>query len=241
MQERIQKILARCGIASRRSAEDMILEGRVTVNGQIAVLGSKADFNEDHIKVDGKLIRKTESKVYIMLNKPEKYITAVKDPEGRPTVMDLLKRVKVSVFPVGRLDYNSEGLLIMTNDGDLANALIHPKNKIPKTYLVKIDGFLQDKDILSLKKGVRLEDGLTAPAKARKVREMSANSWIEITIHEGKKRQIRRMLEQLRHSVIKLKRIRVGSLQLGSLPLGAFRYLTPDEVKMLKSETASVK
>jgi 23S rRNA pseudouridine2605 synthase len=240
MEERLQKILARCGIASRRSAEDMILEGRVTVNGKIAVIGTKADFAKDHIKVDGKLIRKTESKVYIMLNKPEKYITAKSDPEGRPTVMDLLKRVKASVFPVGRLDYNSEGLLIMTNDGDLANAMTHPKNKIPKTYLVKIDGFLEDKDILSLKKGIRLEDGVTAPAKVRKVKEMTANSWIEITIYEGKNRQIRRMLDHLRHSVIKLKRIRIGGLQLGSLPSGAFRYLMPDEVEKLK-ERGSIK
>ncbi len=234
MQERIQKILSTCGIASRRKAEEIILEGRVTVNGKIAVLGAKADFAEDHIKVDGKLIRKTGSKVYIMLNKPEKCITAVSDPEGRTTVVDLLKRVKTPVFPVGRLDYNSEGLLIMTNDGDLANALLHPKNKIPKTYLVKIDGFLQDKDILSLRKGIRLEDGVTAPAKVKKVREANANSWIEITIHEGKNRQIRRMFDKLRHSVIRLRRVKVGSLDLGSLPLGAFRYLTHAEVEKLK-------
>lgn len=237
MEERLQKILARCGIASRRNAEEMILEGRVTINGKIAVIGTKADFEQDHIKVDGKLIRKTGSKVYIMLNKPEKYITAKSDPEGRPTVMDLLKRVKASVFPVGRLDYNSEGLLIMTNDGDLANALIHPKNKIPKTYLVKIDGFLEDKDILSLKKGIRLEDGITAPAKVRNIKEMTANSWVEITIHEGRNRQVRRMLDHLRHPALKLKRIRVGSLQLGSLPLGAFRYLTHQEVEKLKQDT----
>jgi 23S rRNA pseudouridine2605 synthase len=234
MQERIQKILSKCGIASRRKAEEMMIEGRVTVNGAVATPGMKADFSKDHIKVDGKLIRRTEPKVYLILNKPVKCVTAVKDPEGRITVKDYMKGVKATVFPVGRLDYNSEGLLIMTNDGELANALLHPKNKIPKTYLVKVSGLPDDKDMGKLQKGIKLEDGITAPAKVRRIRQTDLNSWIEITIYEGKKRQIRRMLDRIKHPVMRLRRIKIDGLALGRLPLGSFRYLTPDEVKRLK-------
>lgn len=236
MEERLQKILSRCGIASRRKAEEMILQGRVTVNGVVATLGMKADLARDYIKVDGKLIRGKEPNVYIMFNKPRRCITSMYDPEGRPTIKDFLKRVKVRVFPVGRLDYNSEGLLIMTNDGELANALLHPRNKVPKTYLVKVDGVLDDKDMAKLESGVKLEDGITAPAKVRKIRKTETNSWIEITIYEGRRRQIRRMLERVGHPVLKLKRIRIDGLELGSLPPGAFRYLTPEEIKRLKKE-----
>jgi 23S rRNA pseudouridine2605 synthase len=236
MEERLQKILSKCGIASRRKAEELILEGRVTVNGTVATLGMKADLEKDHIKVDGKLIRTLEPKVYLMFNKPKKCITSMHDPEGRTTVKDFLKSVKVKVFPVGRLDYNSEGLLIITNDGELANALLHPKNKISKTYHVKVDGFLDDKDILKLERGVKLEDGVTAPAKIKKLKETKANTWLEITIYEGKKREIRRMFERLGHPVLKLKRIRIDGLELGKLPQGAFRYLTPEEIKRLKRE-----
>ena len=235
MQERIQKILSKCGIASRRKAEEMMIEGRVTVNGAIATPGIKADFLKDHIKVDGKLIRRTEPKVYLILNKPVKCVTAVKDPEGRITVRDYMKGVKATVFPVGRLDYHSEGLLIMTNDGDLANAVMQPKNKIPKTYLVKVNGLPDDKDIEKLQKGIKLEDGITAPAKVRRIRQTDLNSWIEITIYEGKRRQIRRMLERIKHPVMRLRRTRIAGLSLGRLPLGSFRYLTPDEVKKLKN------
>jgi len=234
MEERLQKILSKYGIASRRKAEDMILEGRVKVNGVIATLGMKANAGRDHIKVNGKLIRSLEPRVYLMFNKPVKCLTSMYDPEGRPTVKDFLKREKAKVFPVGRLDYNSEGLLIMTNDGELANAVLHPKNKIPKTYLVKVDGVLEDKDILKLRKGIRLEDGLTAPAKVKKLRKTEANSWIEIIIHEGRKRQIRRMLERLGHPVLRLRRIKIDGLELGKLPSGALRYLTPEEIKRLK-------
>jgi len=235
MQERIQKILSKCGIASRRKAEEMMIEGRVTVNGAIATPGIKADFLKDHIKVNGKLIRRTEPKVYLILNKPVKCVTAVKDPEGRITVRDYMKGVKATVFPVGRLDYHSEGLLIMTNDGDLANAVMQPKNKIPKTYLVKVNGLPDDQDIEKLQKGIKLEDGITAPAKVRRIRQTDLNSWIEITIYEGKKRQIRRMLERIKHPVMRLRRIKIDGLALGRLPLGSFRYLTPDEVKKLKN------
>ena len=212
----------------------MMIEGRVTVNGALAKPGMKADFLKDHIKVDGKLIRRSEPKVYLILNKPVKCVTALKDPEGRITVKDYMKGVKATVFPVGRLDYHSEGLLIMTNDGELANALLHPKHKIPKTYLVKVNGIPDDKDIEKLQKGIKLEEGMTASAKVRRIRQTDLNSWIEITIYEGKKRQIRRMLERIKHPVMRLRRIKIDGLVLGKLPLGSFRYLTPDEVKRLR-------
>ncbi len=239
MQERLQKIISKCGIASRRKAEELILEGRVTVNGAVAAIGMKADIENDHIKVSGKLLIGGGPRVYLIFNKPVKCITAMHDPEGRPTVKKFMKGVKAKVFPVGRLDFLSEGLLIMTNDGELTNAILHPKNKIPKTYLVKIDGILDDKDILRLKKGIKLQDGMTAPAKVRKTKKTEANSWIEITIHEGRKRQIRRMLERLGHPVIRLKRIRINGISLGNLPTGAFRSLTSEEVGKLKKEVFS--
>ncbi|MBI5196719.1 MAG: rRNA pseudouridine synthase [Nitrospirae bacterium] len=236
MQERLQKILSKSGIASRRNAEEMILEGRVKVNGRIAVLGTKADFEKDHIKVDGKLIRRFEPKVYIVFNKPEKCITSLYDPEGRPTVKDFLKGVKVKVYPVGRLDYDSEGLLLLTNDGELANAVLHPKGEIPKTYLVKVEGILDDEDIRKLEKGVKLKDGLTAPAKIRKIRKAEVNSWLEITIHEGRNRQVRRMFEKIGHEILKLRRIRINGIELEKLPSGCYRHLTDEEVWKLKKE-----
>ena len=236
MEERIQKIISRCGIASRRKAEEMILEGLVRVNGVPATLGMKADLHRDHIKVRGRLISHAGSKVYMIFNKPVKCLTAMYDPEKRPVVNDYFKRVKAKVFPVGRLDFNSEGLLIMTNDGDLANAILHPRNKIPKTYRVKIDGFLDEKDRVKLERGVRLEDGVTAPAKIRRVKKLKANTWVDITIHEGRKRQVRRMFEKVRHPVIKLIRIKINGLELESLKPGEYRYLTPEEVVRLKRE-----
>ena len=236
MEERIQKILAKCGIASRRKAEEMIMEGLVTVNGAPATIGMKADLEKDHIKVRGKLINRVESAVYLLFHKPVKCLTAMEDPEGRPTVKDFLKRVKAMVFPVGRLDYNSEGLLILTNDGELTNQILHPRHKVPKTYLVKIDGVLELEDIKKLENGIRLEDGLTAPAKVRRVKKTKSNSWIEIIIREGKKRQIRRMLQRIGHPVIKLIRTRINGLELGDLKPGEYRYMTPAEVKKLKKE-----
>jgi 23S rRNA pseudouridine2605 synthase len=239
MEERLQKILAKCGIASRRKAEEMILEGLVKVNGVQAALGMKADLERDHIKVRGKLLHTAEQKVYMMFNKPEKCLTTMSGSEGRTTVKDFLKGVRAHVFPVGRLDYHTEGLLILTNDGDLAHAILHPGKKVPKTYLMKIDGFLQDREKEKLEKGVKLEDGMTAPAKVKKIKETEANSWIQMTIYEGKKRQIRRMLERVGHPVIKLKRIRINGLSLGRMEPGTFRHLTPVEVKRLKKETGS--
>lgn len=217
----------------------MILEGLVRVNGVPATLGMKADLHRDHIKVRGRLISHAGSKVYMIFNKPVKCLTAMYDPEKRPVVNDYFKRVKAKVFPVGRLDFNSEGLLIMTNDGDLANAILHPRNKIPKTYRVKIDGFLDEKDRVKLERGVRLEDGVTAPAKIRRVKKLKANTWVDITIHEGRKRQVRRMFEKVRHPVIKLIRIKINGLELESLKPGEYRYLTPEEVAKLKREVTN--
>ena len=235
MLERIQKIISAAGVTSRRAAEQLILDGRVRVNGQVVTeLGTKADASKDHIKVDGKLINPHQPMTYIMLNKPAGFVTTMSDPEGRPTVQHLLKGVKVRVYPVGRLDYNTEGLLLLTNDGDFAHLITHPKHEFPKTYRAKVKGVLEDSQIDLLEKGIYLDDGRTAPAKIKKVSKEEANSWLEITIHEGKKRQVRRMFDRVGHSVIKLKRIRTGNLVLGDLPEGSFRYLTPDEVGALK-------
>ena len=235
MEERLQKILSAAGISSRRAAEDIILEGRVRVNGKVVTeLGAKADPDKDHVKVDGKLINPQQPKAYLMLNKPAGFVTTMSDPEGRPIVAHLLKGVKVRVYPVGRLDYDTEGLLLLTNDGDFAHLVTHPRHELPKTYLVKVKGFLEDRHVANLEQGVFLKDGKTAPARVRKLRKEEANSWVEITIHEGRKRQVRRMIDFTGHSVIKLKRTKVGNLNLGELPVGAYRHLTPDEVRGLR-------
>jgi len=235
MLERIQKIISAAGITSRRAAEQLILDGRVRVNGQVVTaLGTKADASKDHIKVDGKLINPKQPLVYVMLNKPAGYVTTMADPEGRPTVLSLLRGLKIRVYPVGRLDYNTEGLLLLTNDGDFAHLITHPKHEFPKTYRVKVKGVLEDHQIAQLESGIYLDDGKTAPAKLRKISKEEANSWLEITIHEGRKRQVRRMFDRVGHSVIKLKRIKTGNLILGDLPDGAFRYLAPEEVEALK-------
>jgi 23S rRNA pseudouridine2605 synthase len=232
MRQRLQKILSEMGIASRRKAEEMILEGRVTVNGVIASIGTKADPFVDHIKVNGKLIAgpglMPAKKVYYMFYKPRNVVTTLYDPEGRPTIKDYLKGIKYRVYPVGRLDFDSEGLLILTNDGDFANAMTHPSKKIPKTYHVKIKGIIEDGEIERLKKGIRLEDGMTMPAEVRRLRKGINNSWIEMTIYEGRKRQIRRMLEKVGHPVIRLIRVGVGPFKL--------RDMKPGEIREIKEE-----
>jgi 23S rRNA pseudouridine2605 synthase len=237
MEQRIQKILSQMGIASRRKAEEFILEGRVTVNGEIATIGMKADPSKDYIKVNGQLIAGPQigfRKVYIMFNKPRGVVTTLFDPEGRPTVKDFLKGVKYRVFPVGRLDYNSEGLLLLTNDGDFAHAVLHPSKKIAKTYLIKVKGIIGEDTIVKLRQGLRLEDGKTMPAKVRKIRQLENNSWIEMTIYEGRKRQVRRMMERVGYPVIKLQRIGIGGLKLGDLRPGEHRYLTFDELQLIR-------
>lgn len=232
--QRIQKIIALMGIASRRKAEGLILSGRVTVNGKLAVIGMKADPEKDHIKVDGKILTKPQPKVYLSFFKPKGVITSLSDPEGRPTIKDFLKGVRCRVFPIGRLDYDTEGLILLTNDGDLANSIMHPGRKIPKTYLVKVKDSINDSEISKLSKGIKLEDGMTLPAKVKIIGHSENNSWLEITIYEGRKRQIRRMLQAVGHPVLKLKRIAIGSIFLGDLRAGEIRYLTDEEIRHLK-------
>ena len=175
-----------------------------------------------------------------MFNKPRNVVTTLKDPEGRPTVKDYLKEIKYRVYPVGRLDYDSEGLLLLTNDGDFANAVMHPSKKIPKTYQVKVKGVPEQKVLEKLKKGIRLEDGMTAPAKINGPKNTENNSWLEVSIYEGRKRQLRRMFEQVGHPVLKLKRIRIGGIHIGDLAPGAYRYLTPEEINRTKKEFLQV-
>ena len=236
MEQRLQKIIAEMGLASRRKSEELILEGRVTVNGKVATIGMKADSSKDHIKVDGKLLFRPEKKVYFILNKPRGVVTSMSDPEGRPTVHDFVRAIKQRVFPVGRLDYDSEGMLLVTNDGDFAHAVLHPSKKIPKTYLVKIKGNLEDENIEKLRNGIRLDRTVTAPAKVKRLRKAESNSWIEMVIYEGKKRQIRRMMERVGHSVIRLMRIKINGIEMGPLKPGACRQISAEEMRILKKE-----
>ncbi len=233
--ERLQRILARAGIASRREAEKIIKEGRVTVNGKVIMqMGFKADPDKDFIKVDGKRIDRFEPTVTILLNKPKGYVSTVKDPKGRPTVIDLLKRIKWRLYPVGRLDYDAEGLLFLTNDGELAYKLSHPKFLVPRTYMVKVSGVPEEKELLRLKKGVMLEDGIAKAVSCKIIGFSDKNCWIKITVTEGRNRLIKRMFLAIGHPVLKLKRIQFGSIKLGRLPRGEFRFLTNEEVKSLK-------
>src|SRR5262245_24338811 len=237
-EERIQKILSQAGVASRRHAEKLMLEGRVTVNGTpVTELGSKADLDRDHIKVDGKLIRTPKRLVYLALNKPTSTVTTVTDPQQRATVMDLLRGVKERVYPVGRLDYHSEGLLLLTNDGELANAITSASTHIPKTYLVKVNGALTGDQEQEFRAGVPLGGRRTAPAGLRLVHR-AENPWYEVRLIEGRKNQIREMFKHFGRLVEKLKRIRIGPLDLGPLKPREFRYLTAGEVAKLKRAVA---
>lgn len=234
MEERLQKILARAGIASRRKAEELILQGRVLVNRQVVrQLGTKADPERDRIELDGEVITPNGPRVYILLNKPKGYISAVSDPLGRPVVSELVKGVKLKVFPVGRLDYDAEGVLLMTNDGVLTNKLIHPRYGIPKTYLVKVRGVPDEKDLARLRDGVYLEDGKTLPARVKLIRTMGKNPWVSLTITEGRNRQVKRMCQAIGHPVMKLKRVEFAGIKLGDLRPGDFRMLTRNEVERL--------
>ena len=236
--ERIQKILARAGIASRREAERMILEGRVMLNGKVIdTLGVKADPVKDHIRVDGKIIIRPEPKVTLLLNKPKNFLSTVEDPQDRPTVKDLVKKVKWRVYPVGRLDFDAEGLLILTNDGDLAYRLSHPKFSIPRTYLAKVSGIPDEKKLSQLKRGVTLEDGKAKAASLFLLRQGEKNSWVRIVITEGRNHLVKRMFMAIGHPVLKLKRVSFGPIQLGDLPVGQFRYLTAEEMEKLKDQS----
>ena len=232
---RLQKVLARAGIASRRKAEELIKAGQVTVNGEVVtLLGTCINPTRDHIKVNGRHLKPLPPDIFLMLHKPAGYVSTMKDPLDRPTIAHLLDKGSIRTFPVGRLDYDSEGLLLLTNNGTIAQACLHPRYHVTKTYLVKIKGVLDNEELRQLKKGVLLSDGLTAPAQVKKVKKAEANSWVEITIHEGRNQQIKRMLESVGHPVIKLKRTKFGPLNLGDLPVGECRYLTNKEANSLR-------
>ena len=234
---RLQKILSQAGVASRRHAEQMILEGRVTVNGAvISELGSKADWERDRIKVDGHLIHPPKRLVYLALHKPNNTVTTMSDPQNRPTVMDLLGRVKERVYPVGRLDYHSEGLLLFTNDGELSNAILSAASHLPKTYVVKINGPLTAEQEEQFRRGVPLSGRRTMPAGLKLVHR-AENPWYEVRLVEGRNQQIRLMFKHFGRLVEKLKRVRIGPVDLGPLKSGQYRHLTTEEVEKLKRAT----
>ena len=240
--ERIQKILAKAGIASRREAERMVIEGRVMVNGRIVdTLGFKADPLKDHIKVDGRRLAHFEPQITLLLNKPRGYLSTVQDPKGRPTVMDLLKKVKWRTYPVGRLDFDAEGLLLLSNDGDLTYLLSHPRFSIPRTYLVKVRGVPDEKKLTRLKRGVMLEDGKAKVVSSYILQQGEKNSWVRVVVSEGRNRLVKRMFSAIGHPVLKLKRVEFGSIQLGDLPIGQFRYLSQEEITKLKVQGSKLK
>lgn len=235
MRERLQKLIAHAGICSRRKAEELILQGRVTVNGTaVTELGSRADPAEDHIKVDGKRLAFDSEYSYLLLNKPKGYLCTLSDPQGRPTVLDLLHGVSKRMFPVGRLDYASEGLLLLTNDGEFANLIASAGEHCPKTYLAKLRGTPEEGDLRKIAKGIRLEGRKLAPCRIE-VLKQAENPWFSITLVEGKNNQIRKMFDRIGHSVVKLKRVQIGFLRDPRLKAGEFRYLTSDEIRRFKA------
>ncbi len=238
MQERLQKLISQAGIASRRHAEEMIAAGEVTVNGEVVALGAKADPAKDHIKVRGKLINtKLENRenVYVLLNKPKGFLSSVSDPENRRLVTDLVPESLGKLYPVGRLDYSTEGLIILTNDGEFTNFVTSAKNKIPKTYEVRVKGLPNDKQIETLKRGITLEDGFrTAPCEIRLIDRTENNAWYEVTLIQGHNQQIRKMFDAIHHSVSRLRRIAIAHIKIEKMPLGAYRLLAPHEIRQFK-------
>lgn len=233
-EERLQKIISRAGIASRRAAEQMILDGRVVVNGHLVTeLGTKADLGRDHIKVDGRLLRPPRRSIYLALNKPREMVTTVSDPEGRETVMDIVRGLKDRLYPVGRLDYHSEGLLLMTNDGEFANRITSARYHVAKTYLVKVTGYLSAEQEEEFRGGIPLSGRKTGPA-GLKVVKRAANPWYEVRLQEGRNHQVRDMFKHFGLLVEKLRRVRIGFLELGSLKPREFRELTPREVERFR-------
>ncbi len=239
---RLQKYLADAGVASRRASEKIIAEGRVSVNGEIVrEMGVQVDENYDEITVDGERIKNTVKKEYIMLNKPVGFITTVSDDKGRPTVMELVSDINARIYPVGRLDYDTEGLLLLTNDGDLTYRITHPKHDIKKTYVAEVTGDVSMDTILQLRRGVVIDGQKTSPAEVEVVGATQYGTKVEITIHEGRNRQVRKMFEALGCIVKKLRRTHEAGLTLGHLPLGKWRKLSESEVNMLKKIEAENK
>ncbi len=234
MKERLQKLIARSGMASRRTAEEWIETGLVQVNGEVAGLGDKADLSRDRVVVKGRRLEVAEEKITVLLNKPRGYVTTMHDPQQRKTVTELVQDIPARLFPVGRLDLNTEGLLLLTNDGDLAQIIAHPRFYVRKTYLVKARGQFTTATRNELEQGVKLADGLTAAAQVARVRRHGANVWFELTLHEGRNRQVRRMCEAVGLSVVRLKRIKLAMLDLGGVETGRYRRLNAAEIAMLK-------
>jgi pseudouridine synthase len=238
--ERLNKVLSRAGVASRRGADRLIEEGRVTVNGEtVGKLGLQIDPRRDVVKVDGVRIPPIpERHTYLMLNKPRGYVTTMSDPEGRPTVKDLLRGIKAPVYPVGRLDFNSEGLLLLTDDGDLARDLMHPRSKVAKTYAVKVRGTPSNDALGRLSRGIRLEGRKTMPARLS-ISRRGPNSWLQVTIFEGRKHQVKKMLQAIGHPVVKLRRVSYAGLDLGDLQVGRLRPLSRQQVERLRRAVSS--
>jgi 23S rRNA pseudouridine2605 synthase len=233
--ERLQKYMAECGVGSRRKNEEIILAGRVKVNGAVILeLGFKIDREKDEVSVDDKGIRPEEQKLYIALNKPVGYVSTVKDERGRKTLLDLVK-VNERIYPIGRLDYDTSGLILMTNDGEIYNKVIHPRQVVNKKYIAEIKGVPTQNEIEKFRSGIDIGDYFTAPAEFNIKRKSSNSTLVEIIIHEGKNRQIRRMCEAINHPVITLQRISVGSIKLADLTIGKWRYLDGKEINYLKS------
>lgn len=235
MEERLQKYMSNCGVASRRKCEEIILEGKVKVNGVLVnEVGVKVDPLKDIVEYEGKIISKEENKVYIMLNKPEGYISSVKDEKGRDTILDIVK-VKERIYPIGRLDYDSSGLLLLTNDGEIYNKIIHPRVEIIKKYIAVVKGEITEKDIKKFEIGIDIGGYITAPAELKIISFDKDVSTIEIGIHEGKNRQIRKMCAALNHEVLSLKRIAIGEIKLGYLKRGEYRNLNNDEINYINT------
>jgi 23S rRNA pseudouridine2605 synthase len=233
-EERLQKVLAAAGIASRRASEELIVAGRVQVNGEVAELGRKVDAEHDVVTVDGERVNVDPDRVYLMLNKPQGVVTTVDDPEGRPTVMDLIN-LPQRLYPVGRLDQDTEGLLLLTNDGELTNALTHPSFGVERVYLALVPGPVRGHILAQLRDGVELEDGLAKPVRARVLETQKSKALIEVVMTEGRKREVRRMLGALGLRVERLARVAYGGVQLGDLRQGKWRFLNQAEVSLLQS------
>ncbi len=235
MEERLQKYMARCGVASRRKCEEIILAGRVKINGKlINEVGTKINPDEDKVYLDGAMLKPEEKKVYIALNKPTGYVSTVKDEKGRRTILDLIK-VNERIYPIGRLDYDTSGLILLTNDGDVYNNVIHPRADINKIYRAKVKGVPNENSIKAFEKGIDIGDYITAPGSCRIVSKMGDSAELQIIIHEGKNRQVRRMCDAIGHPVLTLERYSVGSITVEGLATGSWRYLNEKEINYLKS------
>lgn len=239
MKERLQKIISRSGTASRRKAEALIIEGRVAVNGKpVTELGTRADRSKDVITIDGEAIASPENRVYVILNKPAGCICSRTDPENRSTVIELLKDIEERIYPVGRLDYDTEGLLVLTNDGEFSQQLQHPSSNIPRTYQVKVKSVPTEEDLERLRKGIIIDRIKTNPAKIKIVSKTHKNTWLEVILWEGRNRQIKKMFESIGHRTLRIIRTQFGPLSLKNLPAGTYRYLNKREISAVRQATA---